>query len=81
MRIRVRLFAVLRDAAGVGEVELELPDGATAREVANPLAEQYPGIARHLPRIAYAVNRNYAPPDAPLQDGDEVALIPPVSGG
>ena len=81
MRIQVRLFAVLRDAAGVSEVELELPAGATAAAVGARLAERYPGIAKHLPRVAYAVNRDYAPAETPLREGDEVALIPPVSGG
>lgn len=81
MRICVKLFAVLREAAGVGEVELDLPGDATAGAVAAPLAKRFPKISRHLPRVAYAVNRSYAPADTPLRDGDEVALIPPVSGG
>jgi molybdopterin converting factor subunit 1 len=81
MRVRVRLFAVLREAAGVGDVQLDLPTEATAGGAAECLAERYPAIARHLPRVAYAVNQSYAPADSPLHDGDELALIPPVSGG
>ena len=81
MRVRVRLFAILRDAAGAAEVELEMRAGATAADVAQSLGKIHPALARHLPRVAYAVNRNYVQANEPLSEGDEVALIPPVSGG
>lgn len=81
MRVRVRLFAILRDVAGVGEVTLELSDGSTASGIVAPLIDKYPALSRYMHRVAYAVNLNYAAADAPLRDGDEVALIPPVSGG
>jgi molybdopterin converting factor subunit 1 len=81
MRVHVKLFAVLREHAGTSEVVLDLPPGATARAAAATLGEQYPAVAAHLARVAYAVNQTYAKPDAPLHDGDELALIPPVSGG
>jgi molybdopterin synthase catalytic subunit/molybdopterin converting factor small subunit len=76
MRIRVRLFAGLRERAGTGWRELDVPETARARDVwpALELGEEPPGLA-------YAVNRAYADRDRPLEDGDEVALIPPVSGG
>ncbi|HEX2506518.1 MAG TPA: molybdenum cofactor biosynthesis protein MoaE [Gaiellaceae bacterium] len=76
MRVQVRLFAALREQAGSGSRELELPDGARARDVwpALDLGEQPGGLA-------LAVNRRYVGEDQPLSDGDEVALIPPVSGG
>jgi molybdopterin synthase catalytic subunit len=76
MRVRVRLFAGLRERAGVAEVELDLPDGA---RVADALAEMRP-VTGGTPVVA-AVNREYAAEDVALQPGDEVALIPPVSGG
>jgi len=81
MRVRVLLFAILRDAAGTGEVALDLPAGATARDAGAALAERFPALQAYLPRIAFAVNRSYAPAPTELHDGDELALIPPVSGG
>jgi MoaE-MoaD fusion protein len=76
MLVRVRLFAVLRERAGADEVELELPDGA---RVADALAA-VDGLAGGL-SLVMAVNREYASVDAVLAPGDELALIPPVSGG
>ena len=76
MRVTVRLFAVLRERAGAREVTLELPDGARVRDAIAALD----GVADGLP-VVMAVNREYAGEDAPLDAGDELALIPPVSGG
>ncbi len=76
MRVTVRLFAALRERAGAGRHELELPEGATAGDVFAALA-----IGAEPPGLAYAVNREYAERSAALRDGDEVAVIPPVSGG
>ena len=81
MRVRVKLFAVLRERAGESEAMLELPDGATVAVARDLLARTYPTLATHLSRVAFAVNQSYVKPDAPLADGDELALIPPVSGG
>ncbi|HZO49002.1 MAG TPA: molybdenum cofactor biosynthesis protein MoaE [Gaiellaceae bacterium] len=76
MRVSVRLFAGLRERAGVRERTLELGEGARAQDVwpALELGEEPPGLR-------YAVNRRFAERDSPLADGDEVAVIPPVSGG
>ena len=76
MRVTVRLFAALRERAGAGRRELELPQGATAGDVFAALE-----IGAEPPGLAYAVNQEYAERSAVLADGDEVALIPPVSGG
>ena len=81
MRVRVRLFASLRDAAGVPEASLELPPGATAENAWGRLAGDFPALAPRRASLAAAVNRRYAPFDTALQDGDEVVFIPPVSGG
>jgi molybdopterin synthase catalytic subunit/molybdopterin converting factor small subunit len=82
MTVRVRLFAVLRERAGSESVEVELADGAT---VADALAElaALPSLAEPLARIpvGMAVNRAYASADTALGPGDELALIPPISGG
>jgi MoaE-MoaD fusion protein len=76
VEVTVRLFAVLRERAGASQVTLELPDGA---RVSDALAE-LDGLADGLP-LVMAVNREYAAEDTPLDPGDELALIPPVSGG
>jgi molybdopterin converting factor subunit 1 len=76
VRVTVRLFAALRERAGSGRRELELPQGATAGDVFAALE-----IRAEPPGLAYAVNQEYAERSAVLADGDEVALIPPVSGG
>lgn len=78
MHVRVRLFAMLRERAGSSELELELPDGARVRDAlaAAPVA----ALAEGMP-LVMAINREYAREDAVLAPGDELALIPPVSGG
>jgi len=78
MRVRIRLFAQLRERAGASELSLELPDGARVRDAL--AAEQVASLAAGLP-LVMAVNREYADVDAPLAANDELALIPPVSGG
>lgn len=81
MRVRVRLFASLREAAGTEHVELELPDAASAEEAWRRLVEAHPSLADRRRSLAVAVNRRYARFDDPLAPGDEVVFIPPVSGG
>ena len=81
MRVRVRLFASLREAAGVGETELELPDGASPEDAWRALSGRFPALAERRKSLAAAVNRRYTPFDAPLSDGDELVFVPPVSGG
>jgi molybdopterin synthase catalytic subunit len=82
MLIRVRLFAVLRERAEREWVELSLEEGATVGDALAALREQ-DGIADVIDRVpvVMAVNREYADEDLPLRQGDEVALVPPVSGG
>lgn len=76
MHVRVRLFAALREQAGSGSIELELPEGAVVGDVWGALA-----LGAEPPGLLFARNRAYVDRDAPLAPGDEVALIPPVSGG
>jgi molybdopterin synthase catalytic subunit/molybdopterin converting factor small subunit len=76
MNVTVRLFAVLRERAGRGELELDLPDGARVADALAALEHLAPGVP-----LVLAVNREYATPDAPLSPGDELAVVPPVSGG
>jgi molybdopterin converting factor subunit 1 len=81
VRVRVRLFASLRDAAGEATAELVLGPMATAEAAWLSLVERHPALAPRRPSLAVAVNRGYSSFDTVLQDGDEVAFIPPVSGG
>ncbi len=81
MRVRIRLFASLREAVGRSEIELDLAEGATAEEAWERLAGQHPSLAARRARLTAAVNRTYAPFDTPLRDGDELVFVPPVSGG
>jgi MoaE-MoaD fusion protein len=76
VQISVRLFAGLRERAGLARRVLELPDGATVADVWERL-----GLGAEPDGLLYAVNREYAPAERPLAERDEVALIPPVSGG
>ncbi|HZU60283.1 MAG TPA: molybdenum cofactor biosynthesis protein MoaE [Solirubrobacteraceae bacterium] len=76
MRIAIRLFASLRERAGRDVVELDLPEDARVADALAGLGELLDGLP-----VVLAVNREYAPQDAPLHPGDELALIPPVSGG
>ena len=76
VQITVRLFAGLRELAGTGRRELDLADGSSVADVWQAL-----GLGDEPPGLLYAVNRAYAEPDTALSQGDEVALIPPVSGG
>lgn len=79
--MRVLLFAALREAAGTRELAVALPDGATVAELRAHLAAAYPALAPLLPNSGIAVNQELAEPDTLVRPGDEVALIPPVSGG
>jgi MoaE-MoaD fusion protein len=76
MEVTVLLFAMLRERAGTRQLTIELPDGARVRDALAALGD----LAAGLP-LVMAVNREYAPEDHVLDPGDELALIPPVSGG
>jgi molybdopterin synthase catalytic subunit len=76
MNVTVRLFAGLRERAGTGERELELPDGARVRDVWAAL-----DLGPEPAGLLYAVDREYAAPERVLAGGEEVGVIPPVSGG
>jgi molybdopterin synthase catalytic subunit len=80
MPIRVLYFAAARDAAGVSS-ELLSPVPSTVADLRRRLAAERPGLARVLPRCRIAVDEEFVEDDAPLADGAEVALVPPVAGG
>jgi len=81
IRVRVRLFAGLREIAGVGELERELNEGVTVADLFEALHAEYPRLADVTPRTVISVNQEFVTPDNLLSDGDEVAIFPPVSGG
>jgi molybdopterin converting factor subunit 1 len=81
MRVTVRLFARLRDLAGAGELIREVPDDADARDVWNDLVLEWPGLRDYENTMSVAVNAEYARMNAKVHDGDEIAFMPPVSGG
>lgn len=81
MKIRVLFFAAARDAAGTGQLELEVDPSATVGSLRERLPEIFPGLAPVLASSAFAVDEEYVRDGARLHDGAEVGLIPPVSGG
>jgi molybdopterin synthase sulfur carrier subunit len=81
VRITVKFFAILRDRASTSETTLDVPPQSSVATAIETLSARFPAIAADLKRVAVAVNRSYVKRDALLHDGDELALIPPVSGG
>jgi molybdopterin converting factor subunit 1 len=81
MTIRVQLFAVTREAAGTGNCSIDLKPGDTVVQLLDQLCSRYPAIGPHRLFLRVAVNRNYSALTSVLRDGDDVAVIPPMSGG
>ncbi len=81
MTITVKFFALARDRAGIAETQLEVPVIATVDSVAKTIAKRFPELSSMLPKVAFAINQSYVTADVLLKNGDELAVIPPVSGG
>lgn len=81
IRVLVRLFASYREAAGVGHIQLELPDGARVADAVSEIRRLHPQVGGGKAALLLARDREYVGIDAELHDGNELALIPPVSGG
>jgi len=81
MRVRVLFFGILKDLAGKSSDWLDLPEGGSVRDVLATYESQIPRLRESLASLALAVNQQYSGPDTKLKSGDEVALLPPVSGG
>jgi len=81
MRVTVRLFARLRDIAGASELARDVAPGSTVRDVWRDLAREFPAFGEYERSISSAVNADYARLDRAVEAGDEVAFLPPVSGG
>lgn len=80
-RVTVKLFAILRERAQKGELVREFPEGTTVSEIWHALGAEFPGLMAAHGRVAFAVNHEYVEADFCPRDCDEVAFIPPVSGG
>lgn len=81
MTVRILFLGPARDAIGVDATDLQLPIGATVADMRQVLHEQYPTLGSLMEALRVAVNEHYAPDPQHLREGDEIALIPPVSGG
>jgi sulfur-carrier protein len=81
LTVTVKLFAAYQDAYGVSELCLRLPIGTTVAEVRDRLITEHPALEEWRGLTRFGVNLEFAEPDTVLQDGDELVLIPPVSGG
>jgi len=81
MTVEVKLFAALADMVRAEKVRLELPPGSTGRDLRDELIRRYPALGQLAARSVLAVNRAFSGDQVVLGEGDEVALIPPVSGG
>lgn len=81
MRVTVRLFARLKDLAGSGELVRDVPSPATVQSVWRGLVAELPELGAYETAMSVAVNAEYSRMAAAVKDGDEVAFLPPVSGG
>jgi molybdopterin converting factor subunit 1 len=81
MRVTVRLFARLRDLAGAGEMVRDVEAPATVQTIWRTLVTDFPALAAYENSMSVAVNADYSRMSAPVGEGDEVAFLPPVSGG
>jgi len=81
MKVKVRCFAAAREIVGSGELLVDLPDGSTLTHLFDQIRRQFPRLEGLAGSLLFSVNREYAPLDKRLAPDDEVALIPPVSGG
>ena len=81
MRVTVRLFARLRELAGAGELQMELTPGATVQDAWRALEARHGDVHPYAGKVSCAVNAEYSQRSTTLNEGDEVAFLPPVSGG
>ena len=81
MSIRILFFATIADVTGKREMEIQAPGYADVASIFARVAQEFPGLEARRASILFAVNFEFARPDSPVRDGDEVAFFPPVSGG
>ena len=81
MHVTVRLFALMREKAGTDTLALDLPDGAAVEQAVAAIRLRHPVLAPYLDNVRFSLHMDFVEADTTLRDGDEVVLIPPVSGG
>ena len=81
MQITVKLFALMREKAGTDTVALDIPEGATLAQAVTILVRHYPVLAPYVANTRFSLHMDFVDPATSLAAGDELALIPPVSGG
>jgi molybdopterin converting factor subunit 1 len=81
VRVNVRFFAAHREATGQKAFDADVPQGARAAEVLTLLTARFPQLAQSVHATAFAINRHQVPGETVLQEGDELALLPPMAGG
>lgn len=81
MKVTVKLFARARDLAGTGQLDLDVPAGATVATVRSELGRSLPALVELLARCAVGMDAEFARDDDLVREGAEIALLPPVSGG
>jgi molybdopterin converting factor subunit 1 len=81
MHVNVLLFAALAERANSREIPVQLPEAATVGTLLQAIGDTYPALAPLLPSCFVSVNQEYAQPDRVINEGDEIAILPPVSGG
>ncbi len=81
MKLRVLFFSVLKDITGTDEIPVELPSGSALADLLAHLETRWPKLRDWAPSMLLAIDQTYVKRDAPLHDGAEVALMPPVQGG
>jgi len=81
MQITVKLFALMREKAGTDTVELEVPAGANLTQAVAALVRDYPMLAPYVANVRFSLHTDFVDAETILASGDELALIPPVSGG
>jgi len=81
LKVKILYFSSIKDKLKKGSEEIELPQGADLSTLINILKEKYPSVAESIQNSMFAVNEEYSTPDTKLNEGDTVAVIPPVSGG
>ena len=81
LRVKIKLLAHYRDRAGIGDIDIDVPSPTKVSLLLDDVLKRHPNIAGDRSRLVIAVNGEYQGQDYTVADGDEVALIPPVSGG
>ncbi len=81
MHVTVKLFALIREKAGTDTLALDLPHGADLKQVVEAIRHQQPALEPYLDNLRFSIDMDFVEADTTLHDGDEVVLIPPVSGG